>query len=154
NDQKRLHRVTLASDQRLRWWCPMHPDVTSDNADSACEQCGGMKLVARLVRYRPAGEVLAVPESAVIDTGKHKLVYIERMPGMFDGVEVVLGPRCSDAFPVISGLEPGQRVVAQGSFLVDAETRLNPRLGVAYFGASRGEGGTKEEAQIAPAVST
>ena len=50
-----------------------------------------------------AGEVLAVPESAVIDTGKRTVVYVERMPGMFDGVEVVLGPRCGGIYPVVRG---------------------------------------------------
>ena len=58
---------------------------------------------------------------------------------MFDGVEVVLGPRCGDSYPVVRGLEPGQRVAVAGAFLLDAETRLNPSLVAGYFGASRGE---------------
>ena len=54
---------------------------------------------------------------------------------MFDGVEVVLGPRCGDSYPVIKGLEAGQRVAVAGAFLLDAETRLNPSLASSYFGA-------------------
>ena len=42
------------------------------------------------------GLTLAVPESAVIDTGTRKVVYVETAPGQFDGLEVVLGPRCGD----------------------------------------------------------
>src|SRR5205085_2463025 len=38
-------------------------------------------------------------------------------------------------YPVASGLEPGDRVVAQGAFLLDAETRLDPSLAAGYFGA-------------------
>jgi hypothetical protein len=94
--------------------------------------------VPRVVTFRPTGQVLAVPESAVVDTGTRTVVYVERMPGMFDGVEVVLGPRCGDFYPVVRGLEPGQRVASAGAFLIDAETRLNPSLASAYFGAARG----------------
>jgi len=80
---------------------------------------------------------LAVPVTAVIDNGHQKLVYVESMPGMFDGIEVTLGPRCGDAFPVLKGLEAGQRVATVGAFLIDAEARLNPSLAAAYFGANR-----------------
>jgi hypothetical protein len=83
------------------------------------------------------GRVAAVPESAVIDTGEKKIVYIESMPGMFDGVEVSLGRRCGDFYPVLRGLELGQRVVSVGAFLLDAASRLNPSLAASYFGAGR-----------------
>jgi hypothetical protein len=125
--------------QRLRWWCPMHPDVTSDTAGSVCEKCSRMKLRPRVVFYAPAGQVLAVPHSAVVDTGLRTVVFVESMPGVFDGIEVVLGPRSGDFYPVVSGLDPGQKVATAGAFLLDAETRLNPSLAAAYFGAARGE---------------
>jgi hypothetical protein len=54
-------------------------------------------------------------------------------------VEVVLGPRCGEFYPVVRGLEAGQKVAVAGAFLLDAETRLNPSLASAYFGAARGE---------------
>ena len=47
------------------------------------------------------GEVLAVPERAVIDTGARKVVYREAGPSLYDGVEVELGPRCGDYYPVL-----------------------------------------------------
>jgi hypothetical protein len=75
----------------------------------------------------------------VIDTGARKVVYVERMPGVFDGVEVHLGPRCGPYFPVVDGLEAGQSVASAGAFLVDAETRLNPSLAAGYFGAARAD---------------
>lgn len=79
----------------------------------------------------------AVPETAVVDTGTHRVVFVETMPGMFDGVEVTLGPRCGDFYPVVAGLEPGQKVAAIGAFLIDAEARLNPNAAASYFGAGR-----------------
>jgi len=83
------------------------------------------------------GMVLAVPESSVVDTGKRQVVYVESGPGMFDGVQVTLGPRAADYYPILGGLEEGQRVVTAGAFLIDAETKLNPSLAAGYFGASR-----------------
>lgn len=92
------------------------------------------------------GLVLAVPESAVIDTGSRKVVYRQDTPGVFEGIEVRLGPRMTGPddvtfYPVLRGLEGGDRVVTSGSFLIDAETRLNPAAGSIYFGGSAGSGG-------------
>lgn len=90
------------------------------------------------------GLVLVVPDSAVIDTGNLKVVYRESAPNTFEGVIVRLGPRMalrdsSVAFyPVLSGLDAGERVVTNGSFLIDAETRLNPAAGSIYYGGSGG----------------
>lgn len=130
-----LHR--LADNQRLQWWCPMHPKVTADHPGEECQPCNGMKLLPRIVTYRPVGEVLAVPESAVIDTGARKLVYLERMPGMFDAVEVELGGRCGEYYPIISGLAAGDRVASAGALLIDAESRLSSSVAAGYFGAAR-----------------
>jgi Cu(I)/Ag(I) efflux system membrane fusion protein len=80
--------------------------------------------------------VLAVPEQAIIDTGNMKIAYVERQPGLFEGVAVTLGPLSDGYYPVIDGLLPGDRIAAAGSFLIDAETRLNPAAASAYFGAS------------------
>jgi Cu(I)/Ag(I) efflux system membrane fusion protein len=85
-----------------------------------------------------AYEFLVVPERAVVDTGSKKVVYVEREPGMFEGVEVELGPRQGDSYPVIKGLKEGDKVAAAGGFLIDAETRLNPAAASTYFGASGG----------------
>ena len=82
------------------------------------------------------GQVLAVPESAVIDTGSRKFVYREAWPGAYDGIEVQLGPRSGGFYPVVRGLEAGDKVVTIGSFLVDAETRLTSGVASTYFGAA------------------
>jgi Cu(I)/Ag(I) efflux system membrane fusion protein len=89
------------------------------------------------------GQMLAVPENAVIDTGAQSIVYRETVPGTFEGVRVKLGPRMygpdgEALYPVLEGLARGERIVASGSFLVDAETRLNPAAGSVYFGGSGG----------------
>jgi len=91
--------------------------------------------------------LLAVPDNAVIDTGTSKVVYRESAANVFDGVVVQLGPRMSERgksgalYPVLKGLKAGDRVVTNGSFLIDAETRLNPSAGSIYVGGSGGKGG-------------
>ena len=93
------------------------------------------------------GLVLAVPETAVIDTGNLQIVYRQVAAGEYEGVKVELGPRMrglddQSYYPILRGLEAGDQVVTTGSFLLDAETRLNPAAGLIYFGGSSGGGKT------------
>jgi multidrug efflux pump subunit AcrA (membrane-fusion protein) len=70
---------------------------------------------------------LAVPRSAVIDTGTRRIVFVQSAPGVFDLREVTLGAlSADDLYPVISGLKEGDQVVTTGAFLLDSENRLNP----------------------------
>jgi membrane fusion protein, copper/silver efflux system len=139
-DKTELVAVPLAGNQRLNWWCPMHPEVTALEDGHACQKCGGMKLLPQIVSYAPAGEVLAVPQEAVIDTGRQQLVFVEVAPGMLEGQVVRLGSRAGEFFPVLEGLSPGKRVVSSGAFLLDAETRLSAQASTAYFGAGAAGG--------------
>jgi hypothetical protein len=101
--------------------CAMHPDELSDQP-GICRTCGcGMKM--NKIRVE---RVLAVPESAVIDTGTRQVVYVESSPGIYDARAVTLGPRAGAWYPVLQGLKLGDRIVSRGSFLIDAEARLNP----------------------------
>jgi membrane fusion protein, copper/silver efflux system len=94
-----------------------------------CDGCRP-KLEAEPAKYlarleESASGVLSLPESAVVDTGAETIVYVEAEAGVFEGRAVVLGARCGDRYPVLSGLARGERVAAAGAFLIDAETRLN-----------------------------
>jgi Cu(I)/Ag(I) efflux system membrane fusion protein len=84
------------------------------------------KYLAILDPHSP-DKVLGVPESAVIDTGSRKIVYVETEPGVFEGRETVLGARVGDHFLVLAGLSAGEKVAVDGAFLIDAESRLNPQ---------------------------
>ena len=112
----------------------MHPEIVRDGPGD-CPICG-MHLVKKDVPAVGPNDVLAIPETAVVDTGKRKIVYVESSPGVFDAHEVVLGPRAGIWYPVVKGLDAGQRVATAGSFLIDAETRLNPAAAGTFFGAS------------------
>ncbi len=76
------------------------------------------------------GRVLAIPRSAVIDTGRRKVVFVESAKGVYDMRAVKVGLLAGDYYPVVSGLEEGERVVTAGAFLLDAENRLNPGMGM------------------------
>ena len=83
---------------------------------------------------------VAVIARAVVGRGDAET---QTLPGEFDGVLVQLGPRMLGPdgvtfYPVLCGLELGERIVTSGSFLVDAETRLNPAAGSIYIGGSSG----------------
>lgn len=126
---------------------------SSEPQGSSATQKRRDELRERLER----GEVLAVPEGSVIDTGRQKIVYRQSLPGEFDGVLVELGPRMLGPngvtfYPVLSGLEAGERIVTSGSFLVDAETRLNPAAGSIYIGGSSGGGVSPPTKTVRPST--
>ncbi|MFH0982884.1 MAG: efflux RND transporter periplasmic adaptor subunit, partial [Planctomycetota bacterium] len=73
-----------------------------------------------------------------VRTGTRKVVYRESAPGTFEMVDVQVGPRAGEFYPVMSGVKAGDRVATAGAVLVDAENRLNPAASAQYFGASGG----------------
>ena len=74
------------------------------------------------------GEKLAVPESAVLDTGIRKVVYLSEPQDILEAREVVLGSKAQDYYEVISGLKAGDIVVTSGNFLVDSESKLKSAI--------------------------
>ena len=70
------------------------------------------------------GEQLQVPVAAVIYTGTRRIVFVHRGEGRLEPTEITVGPRNDAQVAVRAGLEPGERVVASGTFLVAAESRL------------------------------
>jgi Cu(I)/Ag(I) efflux system membrane fusion protein len=71
------------------------------------------------------GERLAIPESAVLDTGTRTLVYVVSADDTFEQREVTVGVKAGGYYEVVKGLSEGEMVVSSGNFLIDAESRLN-----------------------------
>jgi membrane fusion protein, copper/silver efflux system len=67
---------------------------------------------------------VTVPASAVIDSGVKKTVYVDRGNGMFEPRLVETAWRLGDRAGIARGLEPGERIVVSGNFLIDSETRM------------------------------
>lgn len=74
------------------------------------------------------GNVLAVPESAVLDSGNRQIVLIDKGEGRFEPREVKLGRRGGGFAEVIDGLGDGEAVVTSANFLIDAESNLKAAL--------------------------
>jgi Cu(I)/Ag(I) efflux system membrane fusion protein len=67
---------------------------------------------------------LAVPTDAVFDTGLKKTVFVDRGEGFFEPREVETGWRLGNRVEITRGLNPGERIVVSGTFLIDSESRM------------------------------
>jgi Cu(I)/Ag(I) efflux system membrane fusion protein len=72
--------------------------------------------------------VIAVPDSAVIDSGTRQVVLVAKGNGRFEPREVNLGRRGEDYTEVTEGLSEGEEVVTSANFLIDAESNLKAAL--------------------------
>lgn len=120
--------------------CPMRceGEKTYDSA-GRCPVCN-MKLVqVPSVPSTTAAGLLAVPASAVLDSGTRRLVYVEISRGLFEAREVVLGPRSAGFFPVLSGVAEGERVVTRGGFLIDSQFQITGHPSLFYPGGLMGD---------------
>lgn len=73
-------------------------------------------------------QVLAVPDSAVLDTGKAQIVLVERTPGRFEPHAVSVGQRADGYAEIRTGIVSGDKVVVGANFLIDAESNLRAAL--------------------------
>jgi Cu(I)/Ag(I) efflux system membrane fusion protein len=71
----------------------------------------------------PPGNV-SVPVEAVIDSGQHKVVYVETGPDLFEPRPVEVGEAYDGRVVILHGLQAGDRVVTSGTFLIDSESRM------------------------------
>jgi len=70
-------------------------------------------------------DTLAVPEEAVIRSGRRSLVVLEKGEGRFEPREVVLGIDSGDGWlEIVEGVEAGDGIVTSGQFLIDSESKL------------------------------
>jgi membrane fusion protein, copper/silver efflux system len=70
------------------------------------------------------GKKLMIPESAVIDTGKGMVAYVDLGNGAFEPREIKAGLRSDGYIEVLRGLKEGEKVVSSANFLVDSEAQL------------------------------
>ena len=124
------HRIESAS----------HPD---DPNRAGCgdvrEPVGWFTFLPRSNRRRsggrPSGLTLAVPEVRSSTRAPAGSSTSRRCRGCSTPSRSDSADGAGTYYPVLSGLEPGQRVATAGAVLLDAETRLNPSVAASYFGA-------------------
>lgn len=93
----------------------------------------GVFITAELMNTKSEStenQVLMVPKSAVLWTGKRSVVYqqLENENGVyFKMKQVETGSSSSDYVEILSGLEAGDEVVTRGAFSIDSEAQLSDK---------------------------
>jgi Cu(I)/Ag(I) efflux system membrane fusion protein len=70
---------------------------------------------------------LVIPATAPLFTGRRSVVYVEvndQDTPTYEARDVTLGPRMGELYPVLSGLDEGDRVVVHGAFAIDADLQI------------------------------
>jgi membrane fusion protein, copper/silver efflux system len=100
----------------------------------------------------PIPNALVVPASAVLNTGRQEVVWIEVGENTFVPRQVTIGARTESFTQVLRGLGEGDRVVVTGGYLIDSESELrlpatgqHAGHGAMAAGGSGGPGGEAEE---------
>ncbi|MDO8596371.1 MAG: efflux RND transporter periplasmic adaptor subunit [Sulfuricaulis sp.] len=92
-----------------------------------------MYASVELAAGRPKAKALAVPDSAVLDSGTRQIVLVRRGEGLFEPRPVKLGMYADGYVEVLDGLEAGENVVVSANFLIDSESNL--KAAFSTFGA-------------------
>jgi Cu(I)/Ag(I) efflux system membrane fusion protein len=71
---------------------------------------------------------IAVPISAVIDSGTRQVVLVVKGEGRFEPRAVKLGRRGDGYVEILDGISKGEEVVTAATFLIDAESNLKAAL--------------------------
>jgi len=72
--------------------------------------------------------MLAIPNSAIIDSGTRQVVLVVKGEGKFEPRAVRLGARGDGYTQVLSGLSESEEIVTSANFLIDAESNLRAAL--------------------------
>ncbi len=81
-----------------------------------------------LATQEGSGRRLAIPDSAVIDSGVRQVVLLQKSEGRFEPRTVKLGQKADGYYEVLEGLATGDEVVTRANFLIDAESNLKSAL--------------------------
>jgi len=71
-------------------------------------------------------ELLIIPSSAILWTGKRSVVYLKANSNepIFKMLDVTLGNKVGDYYEIVEGLNAGDEIVTNGTFTVDAAAQL------------------------------
>ena len=67
------------------------------------------------------GEALYIPQESLQEMNGHSVVFVATAPNRFHAHAVETGARTGGAIAIVSGLNPGDRVVSRGAFLLKSE---------------------------------
>jgi RND family efflux transporter MFP subunit len=96
---------------------------------------GGLRLgmTAKAQLYAGQGmEGVLVPASAVQDESGTSVLYVQAGGESFERRIVRVGARDGDRVAILDGIEPGQRVVSKGAYLIRLSTSMSAAVGHAH----------------------
>jgi Cu(I)/Ag(I) efflux system membrane fusion protein len=97
------------------------------------------------------GKVL-VPTSAIINTGKRSVVWVEVKPNVFEPRDVVVGMSSDAKSEILSGLNEGEQVAVSGGFLIDSESALRQPTAVDPHAGHRTQKANTEQMPVKTTV--
>ncbi len=69
--------------------------------------------------------VLALPKSAVMQTGPEAVVYVDQGGGAYARSVVKIGRRGDSLLEIVSGIKAGDKIVTNGNLLIDGQAEMN-----------------------------
>ncbi len=75
-----------------------------------------------------ASNAIAVPDSALIDTGIRQVVIVDKGDGRFEPRDVKVGAKGDGYNEILKGISSGEAVVTSANFLIDSESNLKSAL--------------------------
>lgn len=91
-----------------------------EKSSAALRPDASVDVVIRIDR----GEDLAIPRSAILDSGSEQIVFVVHEGRRFEARSIRAGEEVGEDVVVRSGLTEGESVVSRATFLVDSESRL------------------------------
>jgi Cu(I)/Ag(I) efflux system membrane fusion protein len=81
------------------------------------------------------GKHLVIPETALIDTGTRKVVYLDLGNGRYKIQQIKTGFEADGFIQVVEGLKEGDMVVTDGNFMLDSQSTLTGGQSLLYGAA-------------------
>lgn len=81
------------------------------------------EMFAEVTLTAPLGKALLIPESAVLDSGLRKIIFIDKGMEMYEPKEIK-ARRIDNQYIVQEGLSAGDKIVTSATFLIDSESKL------------------------------
>jgi len=109
-------------------------------------------MYANVTLQKPVGDVITVPDGAVMQTGTRSIVFVQTTPGQFAPREVQTGAKAEGLDEIRNGVQAGETVVADANFLVDSESRL--KSAISGMGGMARMSGMKDSSAATPTSKT
>ena len=101
--------------------------VEVENEEGLLRPGAFAQAIVRGKAEEPGESPLVIPHTSPLFTGRRSIVYVEvpdAQAPTYEARVVRLGPRAGSAYPVVSGLREGERVVTKGAFALDADLQI------------------------------